>query len=211
MASLSIYSDPTHSRALRMRPREPACNTGSSLTLKGVEMGTPEAHALSSSLQPPSPLISVSRAQGPDLRANFSYSSSLLLLPFSELIYEYPTFACTPEINLLVSLAHCLLLLSYPLVSAFISRFPDPWPVSVIIHSSATGLDLIMPSLWCRKLASYTGSFHLSFIPNSPPPPPPRRWWENLCSFWDGVTRQKQIEVPQSCHRFMVSSPLGPF
>lgn len=74
---LSVYSDPSHSCALRMRPREPAYNIGSSLSLKWVELGTPEAHALPSSMQPPSPLILVSRAQGPDLGANFSYSSSL--------------------------------------------------------------------------------------------------------------------------------------
>lgn len=144
-----------------MRPDN---HTGSSLSLKWVPMGIPEAHALPSSLQPPSPLILISIIQGSDLRATVlpSVTSSFFGA------YEYPIFASTLEINLVVSLVHCLLLLSCPLVSVFISRFPDPacHPCWSLNSNSAIGLDIIMPSLWCRKLASCTGSFYIPSFPS---------------------------------------------
>lgn len=176
----------------------------------GLNWTHPKPMPYPSSMQPPSPLVLVSRAQGPDIGANFSYSSSLCDF------FLFPNlwiFASTPKINLLVSLAHCLLLLTCPLLSAFISRFPDPWPAtsveaSVVIHSSATGLDITVPSLWCRKLASCTGPFHHSFTPISTPP---GGSWENLCSFWDGVIRHEQIEDLRAAIELWFLLPFAPF
>ena len=155
--------------------------------------------------------LSIQAIQAPDPGpAHFSYSSSIASF-FPELTNTHSSFYLLLRLIYCLPWTHCFLLLSYSLLTALISKFPDLWlapvlklssPCSLIYESPVQPVPL-SPATWYRKLSPcfWNPLARLCSLFPSPllPLPPPEGSLGNFLFFlMDGKIHNKQIEDPRA-------------